>query len=112
MDEDLTVRELVIERYLVRRLRELRQQYPAYRAVVKKISGVGWRGWPDRMALFDDGCTHWLELKRPKNGRFEPLQLHRHAMLRQMRFCVRVLNTKRLVDLYINDIVTLGPRGM
>jgi hypothetical protein len=112
MGEDLTVRESVVEAYLVRRLQELRREYPKYRALVKKIGGMGWRGWTDRIVLFAGGCVHWIELKRPKNGRFEPLQLRRHALLRKMGFCVRVINTKRQVDQYIRDIMAFGPRDV
>lgn len=113
---DGDVRESVIEKYLVTRLRAMRVTYPYRLVVVKKIGGPGWRGWPDRMALFDSdgehGCTHWLEVKRPKGGRFEPLQLRRHGELRDMGFVVRVVNTRELVDLYTDEIVKYGPHNM
>lgn len=103
MSEDLSVRESVIEKYLVRRLKEF-----DHRTVVKKIGGPGWRGWPDRLALHVVGVTHWLEVKRPKNGKFEPLQLRCHRELRKRGFVVRVVNTKRLVDEYIEELRSLG----
>ena len=111
---DDSVRESVIEKYLITRLNALRTSYPYRSVVVKKISGHGWRGWPDRVALFGmehstPACTHWLEVKRPKGGRFEPLQLRRHAALRDMGFIVRVVNTRELVDIYIDEIVMMGP---
>jgi len=115
---DDTVRESVIEKYLISRLRTLRVDY-GFGVIVKKVGGPGWRGWPDRMVLFQapdevtvHGCTHWVELKRPKGGRFEPLQLRRHDRLRDMHFVVRVANTKALVDKYVDDILHFGPHRM
>lgn len=107
--EDLSVREAVIEKYLVKRLGEVGRQYAHCKNRVKKISGPGWRGWPDRVALFSFGVSHWLEVKRPKGGRFEPLQLRRHKDLRSFGFVVRVVNTKFLVDEYIDQLIILGP---
>jgi hypothetical protein len=113
MSEHL-VRESVVEAYLLSSLKALGVRYPQYRSIVKKISGPGWRGWTDRLALFNDfgGCAHWLELKRPKGGQFEPLQLRCHQKLRDMGFVVRVLNTKAQIDEYISEIERLGPRHL
>lgn len=117
---DKTVREAVIEKYLVRQVRLLQVGY-GRKAVIKKISGQGWRGWPDRVIFFEaapeldnptPACTHWLEVKRPKGGRFEPLQLRNHKMLRNMGFVVRVVNTPELVNGYIADILRFGPHGV
>ena len=93
------MRESVIEKYLVAELRKLR-------AVVKKVGGPGWRGWPDRMVLFPGGVVHWVEVKRPRGGRFEPLQLRNHATLRKLGFVVRVVNTKPSVSEYIAAVHT------
>ena len=115
-----TVRDSVVEAYLVRQVRLLREGY-GRKAVIKKIGGPGWRGWPDRMILFEaaprlthpvPACTHWLEVKRPKGGRFEPLQLRNHKMLRDLGFVVRVVNTPELVDGYIADLLRHGPHGV
>lgn len=117
---DDSVRESVVERYLVRQVRLLRVAYDQ-KAVIKKIGGPGWRGWPDRMVLFEaapqlinpaPACTHWLEVKRPKGGRFEPLQLRNHRVLRDMGFVVRVVNTHELIDAYIADLLRFGPHGV
>lgn len=118
---DDTVRESVVEKYLVAQLRLVRQTHPYPKIVVKKIGGPGWRGWPDRVIFFEaapeldnptPACTHWLEVKRPKGGRFEPLQLRNHKMLRNMGFVVRVVNTPELVNGYIADILRFGPHGV
>lgn len=105
--EDLTVRESVVEKYLVSELRAY-----SHKTLVKKIGGPGWRGWTDRIALHKPATTHWLEVKRPKGGKFEPLQLRNHRILRSMGFVVRVVNTKALVDLYINELYEYGPENM
>lgn len=115
---DATVRESVVEKYLVSQLRLVRQAPPYPKIIVKKVGGPGWRGWTDRMALFEaapqltppaPACTHWLEVKRPKGGRYEPLQLRNHEALRDMGFVVRVVNTQELIDGYIADLLRFGP---
>lgn len=105
---DRTVRERVIEAYLVRELKKYFLSTKT-RGIVKKIGGPGWRGWPDRNVLFTGGIVHWLEVKRPKGGRFEPLQLRTHEKLRSLGFTVRVVNTKSLVDAYVYALRTFGP---
>lgn len=105
--EDLSVRESVVEKYLVSQLRAF-----SNKCIVKKIGGPGWRGWTDRLALHAPATAHWLEVKRPKGGKFEPLQLRNHRILRSMGFVVRVVNTKHLVDLYILELETYGPENM
>jgi hypothetical protein len=100
--------ERAVEGHLVRQLAlVINRGY--YRCKVKKIGGPGWRGWPDRMVLYDGGCAHFIELKRPKGGKFEPLQLHTHDMLRKLGFAVFVLNTKAEVDKYVSDLIAFGP---
>ena len=106
--------ESTVEKYLVNQLRVLGLQDVECRCVVKKMGGPGWRGWPDRMVLFRSltaapGITHWVELKRPKGGKFEPLQLRNHAVLRRMGFVVRVINSKLQVDAYIEELFTKSP---
>ncbi len=107
---DRATPESAVEAYLVRRLRFVNLYH--HKNIVKKIGGPGWRGWPDRMVLFDGGCTHYVELKRPKGGEFEPLQLFMHNKLRKLGFQVYVLNTKALVEDYIGAVVAFGPYGV
>jgi hypothetical protein len=71
----------------------------AMQCELKKFTG--YRGWPDRIALFPDGCVDWVELKRPKGGKFEPLQLRTHDKLRRMGFVVYVLSNYTEVDIYL-----------
>lgn len=78
--------EAVIEKMLVRKLKTAFR-----RADVKKIDATvpGWRTWPDRIAFVPGVPMHMIELKRPKNGKFEPGQLKRHDTLRKTN-CVPV----------------------
>jgi hypothetical protein len=101
---DADLRESVVEAYLVSQLKLLRRF--GIRTRVKKIGGVGWRGWPDRMVLFTGGVVHWIELKRPVGSKFEPLQLRMHRELRGLDFNVYVMYTKAMVDAYIADLLT------
>lgn len=112
MTEDLSVREAVIERYLVQRLQKWAQENKS-RVKIKKVGGPGWRGWPDRFVMFvDTPVLHWIELKRPKGGRFEPLQLRCHRELKRFGQRVFVLNTKVRVDAYIKALELLDPAGL
>lgn len=71
------------------------QRLRPYRTVKLRL-----RGWPDRMVLLP-GAPEFVETKRPKGGRFEPLQLRVHAMLRGLGYTVCVLRTKAEVDEYV-----------
>ncbi len=61
------------------------------------------RSWPDRLVLLPGGVIAFVELKRPKGGKYEPLQVRRHDRLRELGFTVLVLNTKRLVDIHFKE---------
>lgn len=62
------------------------------------------RGWPDRLVLLQGGRLCFFELKRPKGGKFEPLQERIHKMLRDMGFYVFVCKTKDEVDEALNAV--------
>ena len=87
-------RESVVEQHL-------RKECERLRALCVKNRSV--RGWPDRTVHWFDGVTDLVETKRPKGGRFEPLQLRTHDKLRARGHSVFVLNTKQLVDEYIEQ---------
>jgi len=73
---------------------------------VKTVKGLGghaiklrfMRGWPDRLCLLPGGVVIFIEFKRPKGGKFEPLQERIHGMLRKLGFKVFVCLTKKDVD--------------
>ena len=59
-------------------------------------------GWPDRVIVWpcQDGITDWVELKRPKGGRYSERQLRIIAELRKRGSNVAQLHTKAKVDEY------------
>jgi hypothetical protein len=75
-------------------------QCKALRALCVKNKQVR-NGWPDRTVYWWDGVTDLVETKRPKGGRYEPLQLRTHQRLRRMGHNVFVLLTRTQVDAYI-----------
>lgn len=87
-------RESTIESYLV-------EQVEANGGRCEKVER---KGWPDRMILAPHGRTYFAEVKRPKGGRFEPLQLQCHRMLRGYGFKVYTPKTKEEVNSVIAEI--------
>jgi len=81
--------EASVERHLVKRVQVLK-------GLAVKVQFLP--GWPDRMVLLPEGKIIWFELKRPKGGRFEPLQPYWIAKLRKFGFGVYVCKTKTEVD--------------
>jgi hypothetical protein len=63
-----------------------------------KIQGV--RGWPDRLVLIR-GQLWLVECKRPKGGRYEPLQKRIGAWMLARRYNYVLLKTKEGVDKWI-----------
>lgn len=59
------------------------------------------RGWFDRSIYWYEGVADLVETKRPKGGRFEPLQERYHNKLRAMGHAVFVITTRKEVDAYI-----------
>lgn len=90
--DDRWVTEDVIERHLIKRVKERR-------GITFKMRFM--RGWPDRLVLLP-GRWFFAELKRPKGGKFEPLQLRTHDKLRLRGFTVFVWNTKEQIDAYFD----------
>jgi hypothetical protein len=84
------VKESVVERHLVRRVRKMDGE-------VFKIQFIGRRGAPDRLVLFPDGESHWVELKAP-GKKAEPHQERLHAVLRGMLQSVLVLDSIEAVN--------------
>jgi hypothetical protein len=77
----------------------LRKRVKALRGLCFKLHPFFFgNGIPDRLVLLPGGRVLFFELKRPKGGRFEPLQERCHAKLRRMGFVVHVCNTKNSVN--------------
>ena len=54
-----------------------------------KLNLKGNRGWPDRIFLIPGGRPLFIEFKRPGEEP-EPLQLHRHRILRKLGYDIEV----------------------
>ena len=76
--------EKFIEQKLVAQVRRERGLCP-------KFVSPGSDGWPDRIVLMPGGKIAFVELKAPQ-GRLRPIQVQRHAQLRDLGFLVYVIN--------------------
>ena len=56
-----------------------------------KFVSPGSDGWPDRLVLMPGGKIAFVELKAPQ-GKLRPIQVQRHAQLRDLGFLVYVIN--------------------
>jgi hypothetical protein len=87
--------EASVERHLIKRVKALK-------GLAIKVMFL--TGWPDRMVLLPGGRIVWFELKRPKGGRFQPLQPYWIKTLRKLGFGVYVCKTKQEVDEVLDAI--------
>lgn len=94
------MRESRVERYLVRRVRELG-------GVALKFTSPGTSGVPDRLVVLRDvdaaGHTYLVEVKSP-TGRLRKLQTHIHGLLRKAGAEVVVLKSVDEVDDWLNSL--------
>lgn len=91
----LKMRESTIEKYLVKRVKELGGE-------VRKVSWIGRRGAPDRLVMLPQGPwaiwqTVWVELKAPGKTA-EPHQLREHKRMQAMGQRVVVIDSLEGVD--------------
>lgn len=95
------MRELVVERYLVRKLKALGARAD------KRIT-PGRRHASDRHVLFSEGRHDFVECKRPGAPRPRPGQAREHRRLRARGFNVFVIATHEDADAYIESRIALG----
>lgn len=88
------VTEDTVEEYLRKRVEALRG---------KALKMMGLTGWPDRLVLLPGGVVVFVELKRPKGGKFEPMQPHVLRWLKNAGFNVYVIRTKEQVDAMLEE---------
>lgn len=60
--------------------------------LIRKMNGLGFAGWPDRLFITPSGAVFWIEFKRP-GGKVTPLQAALHSQLRARRHAVYVVDT-------------------
>lgn len=90
--------EREVERYLVRRVRELGGR-------ADKVEMIGQRGFFDRLVLLPGGTVVFAETKRPRGSRTSPQQQSLHAAYRDLGQHVVVLKSCEDVDRLLDGIV-------
>ena len=70
--------------------------------LVRKMNGLGNRGWPDRMFITKNGDIFWIEFKR-KGGKLSPGQETTLQLLGEYRQTIYIVDAvdcgKQVVDL-------------
>ena len=93
----MAVREYEVEGYLVRRVVGVGGRCEKFIPEVRN-------GWPDRIVLLPDGVMVWVETKKPKGGKLDPLQIHAHKILRGLGQRVEIVWTKAEADRLIEEL--------
>lgn len=95
-------RESSVESYLVRRVHAMRGRTVKLRM----------RGWPDRLVVLPHGVTAYIETKRPKGSKFEPLQQRIGSWLTRNGHVYAVAYTNEHVDVVLTLLLDkLRTRG-
>lgn len=84
------MKESNIEEYFVKKIKAIGGQ-------AKKFVSPGWRGVPDRIALFPNGFIVFVELKAP-GEKPRKQQMLRIMELRALGFMAEYVDTKEAVD--------------
>lgn len=90
------VSEKAIERYLVKRVK-------AMGGICLKYSNPGEVGYPDRLCLFPNGVSRWVELKS-KGEELRAIQVKRIERLLRMDHSVWVCDSKQTIDNLISSL--------
>lgn len=97
MDRSKSIREETVEKRL-KRLCDERGW------LCLKLDPSTKKGIPDRMIVASYGLLYFVELKRPKGGRLEPIQKHWQKDLKERGQDVCVANTRESVDALVARI--------
>lgn len=89
--------EDTVERHLMRQVKRLR-------GMVLKLPAIWYTGILDRLVLLPGGRLAFVELKRPKGGKYEPLQPWWLKKLKGLGFTVATLRTKEAVDEFLESL--------
>lgn len=68
--------ERVVEATFMRKVKDYRLPVK-----IRKMNGLGFASWPDRLIIGPRGFTMWIEFKRPEIGKLSPGQ---EAMFKEM----------------------------
>lgn len=83
---------------------KLRKKVEALGGKCLKWVCPGWRGVPDRIILLPGGRIHFVETKRPKGGRLDPLQIKWHKWLTALGFDCRTVWTFEELEQFLQYI--------
>ena len=76
---------------------------------VRKINGMGYRSWPDRMILGPKKFIMFIELKRPKLGRVSPGQLDLFQDMKELGHNVPIFTDgKQAADFVLDALIKHG----
>ena len=84
------MRESEIEKYLVKRVKELGGQ-------IRKVQWIGRNGAPDRRVMLPNKFPVWVELKAT-GKKAEPHQVREHTRMRGLGELVEVIDSIEAVD--------------
>ncbi len=76
-----------------------------------KFVSPGSDGWPDRLVLMPGGKIAFVELKAPQ-GRLRPIQVQRHAQLRDLGFLVFTVNDPEQIPEILKILCKPRPRKL
>lgn len=81
-------------------LKELKK-YSQYKLKVRKMNGIGYRSWPDRMVLGPRRFILFIELKRPKLGKLSPGQIDLFNEMAELSHFVPVFTDGKIAAKFV-----------
>lgn len=91
--------------------RKLRLMVQRYKGQCLKWVCPGWSGVPDRIIILPGGHIIFAEVKRPKGGRYSPMQCYWADRLRKMGLRwvgIRSESDIHMIEQYIKEVAANG----
>lgn len=89
---------------------KLRKMVESHKGLCLKWVCPGWSGVPDRIVLLPGGVAFFVETKRPKGGKYSPMQLRWAGVLGLMGFMYETVHCQEDIDNLEKVIVVLQER--
>ena len=83
---------------------KLKKQIEKRGGIFFKFVSPGNKGVPDRIAILPDGRLYFIELKRPKGGRYAPLQVWQQKRLKEFKQEVRCIKNTEEAEKFMEEI--------